>query len=736
MTQPWNPFALTFDGTPITGQVATKVVVFGPALTPVQAGHVKAWHLSFISRARLSIVQNIQEQGLLPDGSPIRASIIEGVVTLWVHTVGGEPTVVTKFGGVVRQVGGILQGDDTFLYREFKENRGPGNSPAVYKDTAKLYGEPGTQSELNSSPIWQAFSSKSLSGPAAKLAQFGRGAVRAYHQYFESKGIPLTSRDIGAAVVVLPGVGGAPRKAWCFGDYVADTGVWAIPMTIAPLADFPGLKPPQEILDIFDGIPIPPTLVEWEAEIDVLIPSGRLHELLGAPAGGLSQGDLILPAYATQGSGNVVHFVVGYLEFPLPGDTVRSIKYTARMRLDITRSGDSPIGSVAIDVAKGISNFNIPESYVPEGTHVGPVGVTHVDGVLTTFTSTIVVNPAYKASAEAGVITTVKKATSRVISWPGGSVQTMSIDELQAVSGNYSGSTQLASLGTRTETIPGPPETVNTYARWQQQSTISANWTFVRKAKPTLGQIYGFGVEGCFLVTLSSQPAFVQNGFVGSASSEDAVIEVLINSTSGGDSTDFPNLDPTYYARDYSATLIWHGDLATEFVGPGMSLTPGQVSQGHSGYPSTSSMGWLLSLPLGWLGDVSETVLTEFKPVEYLRDELHANGQVVNTDALAVFRDFETDAEYDSLAASGVAWTLDTPIAYIRDETGIRRRQPPLVHISQLGGFQLVYNLSNYSRRHSEQRSWSTERGTMVSTPYDHAYDASKIVTFVGELQP
>lgn len=742
MTQPWSPFALTFDGTPITGQVPTKVVVLGPQLTPVQAGHVKAWHLSYMARARLSIVRNIQEHGLLPDGSPIRAATIEGVTTIWVHTVGGQPLAMDIFGGVVRHGGPIEQPGGHYLYHEFKQNAGPGNNPAAYKDTAKLYGEPATQIELTSSPIWNAFNDKGLSGPAAKLAQFGRGAVRAYHLYFEGKGQPLVARSLGAGVVILPAAGGE-KKAWCYTGY--NSAIMATPMEIAPLADFPGLKPPKDITDLFGGIPIPPKVEDFELNSFQLVPAGRVLDLLGAPDPlvGVTGPGMNFTTYATSGSGTEAYFVAGYRELPIPDDP-RAIIHSARFRMAFSLPGTVPTAELERVTPVGISTFMVPVSYVPAGTHVGQMGVTHVDGVLTTFTSTMVVNDEYKASAAGGVITTAKLLTSRVISWSGGesgSVKVAWIDELEAVNGSYGGSTQLVSLGTRTETLPGPPVTTNVYSRWQQQSSINAQWYIERKSKPDLGQVYGLGVQGCFLVTRSVIPGFVANAFQGSGSINSTVSEILISQTVGGETTTFPDLDPGPYARDYSATLVWHGDMAIEFTGPGMSLTDDQIAVGHTRYPTTANISgptdqsWTLALPLSWAGGTTQANLSEpNKPIEYQQDTLYADGRVIAHDALQVFRDFETDARYTTLQESE-AWAYNTPLYYIRDFLGVFRARPGVVHISQLGGFQLIYNLNEFSQRDGLAKSWSLERGSLVSTPYDHAYDAGVLVSFVGELQ-
>lgn len=745
MTRPWNPFGTNFEGEPITGWIPTRVVVYGPALTPQQNAYVSHFHSKFLTKARLSVVANPVENGRLPDGSAISASIVGRVVTVVVHTVGGGPLAVNIFGGIVRHNGGIEQPGGNYLYREFKENEGPGNRPPAYKDTAKLYGEPDTQIELTGSPIWNAFNEKTLSGPAAKLAQFGRGAVRAYHLYFESKSLPIVPRSLGSAVVILQD-GAGDKKAWCYGSYIGGGDVWATPMQIAPLADFPGLKPPKEIMDLFGGIPIPPTIEEFEAEMELVIPQYRVAEMLGSPEPilGLTGPGLLFTTYATAGTGFEAYFVAGYREQPIPDDT-RSIIRAARFRLSFTLSGTSPVAELERVTDVGISSFTVPVSYVPAGTHIGQMGVTHVAGALTTFTSTLVVNDEYKASAEGGVISTAKLMTGRTVAWSGGvtgNVKTAWIDELNSVSGTYAGFTHVVNQGTRTETLPGTPVTINTFSLWQQQSNIAADWYFERKSQLNLGQIYGLGVQGCFLVTRSILPGYVTNAFQGSGSINGPINEVLISQSVNGVVTDFPDLDPTPYYRDYSATLTWHGDTAVEFVGPAMNLTDEQIAMGHSRQPSATNISgpddqsWTLALPTSWAGGTTQANLSQPRaPIEYQQDTLYADGRVVQHDALQVFRDYETDARYDLLQSED-AWARNAPILWIRDHLGVLRARPPVVNISQLGGYQLVYNLQEFSQRNGVEQSWSLERGSLVSTPYDHAYNAGVLISFVGELQP
>ena len=99
--RPWNPYSLTAQGNPITGQVPARLVVYGPPLTPVQAAQLQGAYASFRERARLSVVPNPNEQGLLPDGSPYTMAIIGNTPLVTVQTRPGDDSQRNSGIGIV-----------------------------------------------------------------------------------------------------------------------------------------------------------------------------------------------------------------------------------------------------------------------------------------------------------------------------------------------------------------------------------------------------------------------------------------------------------------------------------------------------------------------------------------------------------------------------------------------------------------------------------------------------------
>ena len=99
--RPWNPYSLTAQGNPITGQVPARLVVYGPPLTPVQAAQLQGAYASFRERARLSVVPNPNEQGLLPDGSPYTMAIIGNTPHVTVQTRPGDDSQRNSGIGIV-----------------------------------------------------------------------------------------------------------------------------------------------------------------------------------------------------------------------------------------------------------------------------------------------------------------------------------------------------------------------------------------------------------------------------------------------------------------------------------------------------------------------------------------------------------------------------------------------------------------------------------------------------------
>lgn len=99
--KPWNPYAMTFHGQPITGQTPPKLVVYGPPLTAQQGAMLQAAYNAFVGAARVSIVPNPTRQGRLLDGSPYTIECSQGVCTCTVWPVGAGDAQKDIFSGLV-----------------------------------------------------------------------------------------------------------------------------------------------------------------------------------------------------------------------------------------------------------------------------------------------------------------------------------------------------------------------------------------------------------------------------------------------------------------------------------------------------------------------------------------------------------------------------------------------------------------------------------------------------------
>lgn len=99
--KPWNPYALTFHGQPITGQTPPKLVVYGPPLTAQQGAMLQTAYNAFVGAARVSIVPNPTRQGRLLDGSPYTIECSQGACTCTVWTAERAAPQEEVFSGIL-----------------------------------------------------------------------------------------------------------------------------------------------------------------------------------------------------------------------------------------------------------------------------------------------------------------------------------------------------------------------------------------------------------------------------------------------------------------------------------------------------------------------------------------------------------------------------------------------------------------------------------------------------------
>lgn len=740
--RPWNPHSQTFHGEPITGVVPTGIRVYGPPMTAQQASFAQAVFASFCSRARLSVVKNLQEHGRLADGSLWQASTINGVAQMVVHTAATASASAAVFGGLLRMHGPVSWAGGGAYYREFKENAGPKNNPPRYVDTSK-FNDPLTGGVLVGGGLWDAFSSTTLSGPAAKLAQFGRGALSAYIAYFRRKTIPLNySRRIGQGVFILTD-GGGNKRAFCYTHPQYDNISRAVPMPIVSYAEFGTDKIPAEIKKLFGGVPIPPLASEFDNSAhEKIISRADVAAAVGVDVGEttLYGGELNFPVYATAGDGLDIYFIAGKAG-PLPGATNPSARVNSKalMRLQISGEGGAPKAVLTRETALEISSFSgVIQRDLPVGVYRSYAGVTHYSGVLTTFVRTMhIVNWHHTPSW-------VEPAFAKVeVEWSGGTVGHIVTAHAGSVtvSGGYSGSHTLTRVGdeVETKTIHGLT-TEYTYEVLNSAANISASPRVTRDAEPNRGSLTTFGMEGTFVVSRSSMKSYVSAGFSGSGQFNNTYRGALvkIRTYSGGGWTTTHVADPTdvsLYARDYSATLVKPHEWGyVAFTGPGTK--PGFWSGQYRYYPRTVFGGeWRLDPP-EWEGDNGAVNLAVPEKRNYDGSTLYANGAQIAFDMLDVLADVESPSRHAEIVSSALYVSQD-PIKLVSRPQATDGGGSPIYvcATSTLGGKQalLMVNAHNPVGKLIPK---SFTHGTLVDNAEDKTYPSSVKPLFVGELQP
>ncbi len=111
--KPWNPYAMTFNGEPITGQVPPKVVVYGPPMTAQQGSFLQYVFALFQSQARLSVVQNPTTRGRFADGTPYTIECSGGscTCTVWTKESGDDAGKKRGFVAILDFLTGLAAGE-------------------------------------------------------------------------------------------------------------------------------------------------------------------------------------------------------------------------------------------------------------------------------------------------------------------------------------------------------------------------------------------------------------------------------------------------------------------------------------------------------------------------------------------------------------------------------------------------------------------------------------------------
>ena len=755
--KPWNPYAMTFHGQPITGQTPPKLVVYGPPLTAQQGAMLQTAYNAFIGAARVSIVPNPTRQGRLLDGSPytIECSGASCTCTVWPVGAGGDDRNSDIANGLLRRIdGGVVDGK--LLLHEFREN---GKSYIdTYAFTAKVNGV-----EEPSQLIWNAFSPRDLSGPAAILCQFGRGASKAYTQALGTRIDATHSRSVGLGVVVLPITTGGITKKAVFFYRMQDERLVAVRGEVLGQSALKA-KIPDEIMGIFGGAPLPPSEQQWSLATTVLnttvfsSAAGSDHNVSGF--GGQGR----FPVVASTGNGAEAHFVWRDFEHVPHG----TLYYAAVLKIDFSIQSGFLAGAVSTVVGRGIYDALITKAGIPDPGVVwsGPLCVTHVAGALTIFTRKHEFDR-YDIGNGTGYEKFVQKITE---SWGSGSdksVITYQVDEYESFSASQTGTRTLAKDGERTDVYTDtdmglPAGTGYTftfkYERYRFTEQGSGSIAYKKKKLEGLGDIRTYNREGVFQVFrgersehTASASANIASQFYFTNSPDPGWVRVqTILQYPGGyvDDSGYHPLDTGAFFVDYSDTTApataenlfkyigayeWGKDFLNhvDFRAPNMTKTPTERAAAILGF---------LALYEGSTGSYTYDVNpTEGKVVS---TNMHMYGITESIPAMAILEKFETAKRIEAIKKSP-RFGFDNPISFINqvyvpdNDRGIRE----YFSLSQLGGRQALYTIASTATKRSRySERYDMSWGSLVDNQYDREYPSLSAVAsqtfFVGVLQP
>ena len=750
----WNPFAFGVTGQPVAPQT-NALRVYGAEPSKEQLAMAQHAFAQFCSTSRLSAVPNPTEQGWLPDGTQYRIVALGPLTIMQIWPAGALPDMsdIANANGLLRRIEGRTVGGKLLLH-EFREN---GKSYIdTYAFTAKVNGV-----EQLSQRMWDAFSPLNLSGPAAILCQFGRGASKAYTQALSARSDANHSRSVGLGVVVLPITADGTTKKAVFFYRVQDVRLVAVRGEVLSGSALKA-KIPDEIMGIFGGAPLPPSEQQWSAAATVLNTaafsqaSGIAHST--SEFGGQGR----FPTIASTGDGTEAYFVwLG--SGAVPHGT---LYYSAVLKVSFSAENGFLGGAVSTVVGRGIYRSAITDAGIPDPGVVwsGPLYVTHVAGALTIFTRKHEFDR-YDRGNGTGYEKFVQKITE---SWGSGSdksVITYQVDEYESFSGSQTGTRTLTKDGEHTdvfvdEDMGVPPGTgykfTFKYERYRFTEQGSGSITFKEKKLEGLGEIRTYDREGVFQVfrgersghTISASANISSSFLYTEGGSEWVKVHVIL---------EYPGnyiVDRGYHPLDTGAFFVDYSDTATKATAENLFKYMGSYQWGsnlnHIGFrPPDMTLPPVTraAIILGFVvlnEDSTGSYTYDVSPAEgkALSSNMHMYGITRSIPTMAILGKFE-DAERIEEIKKSTRFGFDNPISFINqlpvafEERGIREH----FSLSQLGGRQALYTVASTATkggRYAERYDMSC--GSLVDNEYDREYPNLSAVAsqtfFVGVLQP
>ena len=730
MTRIWNPYTFTPLGNPIVGEAPPVLrVMGGMQATAQQLSYAQQRFTQFVMQARLSTVPNPTEAGSLPDGTRYRIVKVGPQTTMEIWPGGAAEGVVPMMHGVLREVSEFNEttaGVTRRVLEEFKAN-----GETTYSNVTGFFVAPNYR-YLNT-PMWQAFARYDLSGPAAVLAQFGRGAVAAYNKYLGANG--MTPRAIKDGVVVASTTGGQKLLA-CYSLDEGGLKIAEMRRIKAPIKG--GL--PDEISSLFGGAPLPPTITEW-ATAPTVISYETIRAASGFSSAALWSG-LSFPKVASTGNGLESYFIVAYSD-PLPAGGFIYKSRLMKLTFSVLPSGE--IGA-AVTAAGDPGNYDasfVTEDQIPDsGTWHAPFAVTHEGGVLTLFTVE------HEFDSYSRPNDTPKKLLARkTLKWPRGEVHTHLEKTYSAIHMASSRGATATLVGTRVETRG---TMTITYQKWIVYKSASGNSDY-RADDRHFGAVRGVGREGTYYVTKSTWKGYgvvISANFSGSVRmtydewypvrrtdanvfvydiTEQIAAIAAAETYSDSGSLTFPDAKRKLYLGIGEVVGTLANFSIMEPTLPDKSLRfPNDRSFAIGAAVLSSYAGIAANWPDSeGSGDRVESQ----EKAEFESAKLHANGQEYDIPATDVMALYETPAKILQREKE-INFAIVGPLDAINNYEGGQM----FVDLSQLGGPQVLFAFREYSTLLGAQRTWKSTWGSLVTD--DANYTKTLSGKFVGVLQP
>lgn len=734
----WNPYAFTPTGQPVAPVAPPALRVIDGQATAQQLAHARDAFYRFCASARLSAVPNPAETGRLPDGTRYRIVTVgvQTVMEIWPLNVTDSTEMMH---GVLRQVSEfdkLTAGGTRRVLEEFKAN-----GETKYSDVTGFFVRPNY--EYLETPIWLAFARYDLSGPAAVLAQFGRGAVAAYNKHLGAKG--AMPRDIGDGVFVVNAADGKKRFA-CYS--IEAVGVTIVGMEAANIRVKGGL--PSEISSLFGAAPLPPTNAEWAAA-PIAVSYEEIRAASGFPSVTLWSG-LSFPKVASTGSGVDAYFIVASNE-PIPPGGVLYKSRLMKLTFSVLPSG----GFRAVVSAAGAPGnydalFSTEDQMPASGIWSAPFAVTHEGGVLTLFTMEHEFDSYSRPNA------TPKKLLARkTLKWPHGEAH---IHLEKTYSNVYATSWRRATtmlVATKTETRESPPgyTITTTYQKWVLVKSAAGS-SNTRADDRQFGSVQGLGREGTYYVTESTwrgDGVVVSGTFSGSfnplpsewygvrgsetlygtsydRTAELAAAMAALNVDDSGELT-FPDPKRKLYLGFFGGEAS--GELAGFDIGePTLPKPDYRFPNDRSFAIGAAMLSSYASIPVNGetVNGSGELEVLQEKAV-FKSAKLHANGRVYEIDAMGVMSLYDTPAMI-SQREKELNFAKVGPLGSIDNYRGGQM----VVDLSQVGGPQVLLAFQAYSAVLGAPRTWKSTWGSLVGGTNDSNYTKTLSGKFVGVLQP